>query len=757
MASSRTNKLFLKSFLTSNNIISFALGIPTITTPANLEPIAFDPAVGTQQADTPIIVTDLSQLANTLVLTIPPITGAFVAGVNGAVSGTYGADGGFLQSITIDNVTYTFDPAANSGQGGITTDGIGTPSFTYDGATKTLTVDTDTSIVGGELAMVMTTGAFIFQPPTGFTSESVVYVLVDGDGDTAGNTLTFTGSGAVDHAPIVRDDHVITNISGAGAAIAIPSYALLYNDTDADGNSITVTATSGASSGGVSPASGSPIATVTFTDSSSGGGTNTDGGSFVYTGSTTTPAGSDTGTVTVDRSQAGATLTGTGFGEVLIGRDGTNNIINANEGDDVLIGGTGNDTLNGGAGNDILDGGAGIDLINFTGGTAGVTFTLSQGVGPFSTGVLGGSLGTDTYSNMEGVTGTGFIDNLTGSSLADVINGGAGNDTITGGAGADNLTGGAGADTFVFNAVVGTSSDSNSTLRDTITDFTAGTDFVLIHATNVNNFSVATNVSATSGANGIYSADLNANAVLTDIGDVQFQSTTSLGASAAAATTAAQARTIVDLTGTSGNDTLAGGANNDTITGGAGNDTITGGAGADTFVFNAVVGTSSDSNSTLRDTITDFTAGTDFVLIHATNVNNFSVATNVSATSGANGIYSADLNANAVLTDIGDVQFQSTTSLGASAAAATTAAQARTIVDLTGTSGNDTLAGGANNDTITGGAGNDTITGGAGADSISGGDGNDTINLANSDFAVGRVDRRRRQHRRDRFYQRYER
>ena len=48
-----------ESFLTTNNIISYGLGIPAVSTPANLAPIAFDPAAGTQLADTPIIVTDL--------------------------------------------------------------------------------------------------------------------------------------------------------------------------------------------------------------------------------------------------------------------------------------------------------------------------------------------------------------------------------------------------------------------------------------------------------------------------------------------------------------------------------------------------------------------------------------------------------------------------------------------------------------------------------------------------------------------------
>ena len=381
---------FWESFLTTNNIISFAIGVGSGVTTTNLDPIAFDPAPGTQPADTPIVVTDLSQLAGTLVFSMPPVSGAFVTGPNGATQGSFGADGGHIQSITVDHVTYTFSPTANGGLGGITTSGSGTPSYTYDGTTKTLTVDSDTSAVGGELAIVMTTGAFTFQPTVGFTSESVGYVLVDGDGDTAGNTMTFTASGVVDHAPIVRDDHVITNISGASAAIAIPSWALLYNDTDADGNAITVTATSGASSGSVAPGSGSPIATVTFTDNG-----DSNGGSFVYTGSTASPAASDLGTVTVDRSQTGSTLTGTDFGEILIGRNGINNTINANAGDDVLIGGTGNDTLNGGTGADIMTGGAGAD-----------TFIIASGNSPAT---AGGSGDAGTLTGYDLITdwGTG--------------------------------------------------------------------------------------------------------------------------------------------------------------------------------------------------------------------------------------------------------------------------------------------------------------------------------------------------------------
>jgi VCBS repeat-containing protein len=182
-----------ESFLTTNNIISFALGISDAPTTTDLDPIAFDPASGTQIGDTPIIVTDLNQLTDTLVFTASSVSGSVLTGASGEASNSFGADGGHVQSITVDGVTYAFNPAANGGAGGITTSG-GDGSFTYNGTTKTLTVDTDTGASGGELAMVMTTGAFTFQPSTGFSSESVAYVLVDGDGDTASSTLQLTAS-----------------------------------------------------------------------------------------------------------------------------------------------------------------------------------------------------------------------------------------------------------------------------------------------------------------------------------------------------------------------------------------------------------------------------------------------------------------------------------------------------------------------------------------------------------------------------------
>jgi VCBS repeat-containing protein len=181
-----TEQAYWESFLTSNDIVSYALGIsnPAPST-TELAPIGFDGASETDLA--PIIVSDLNDLADTLVSTTSPASGSLLSGAN-----SFGGDGGgYVKSITVDGVTYTFDPTADGGAGSITPTG-GSGSYTYNASTKTLTVDTNTGASGGELAVKMTTGDFTFQPTSSFTSESVGFTLTDGDGDTASSTLALT-------------------------------------------------------------------------------------------------------------------------------------------------------------------------------------------------------------------------------------------------------------------------------------------------------------------------------------------------------------------------------------------------------------------------------------------------------------------------------------------------------------------------------------------------------------------------------------
>lgn len=368
-----------------------------------------------------------------------PVVGNIVLIGGGATDVQIGADenGLYLLSITVDGITYTYDP---TGDGSITASEE--HLFDFDIATQTLTVETD---AGGSFAIVMTTGAFVYTPPVGqdeMLIENIGYAVVDFDGDVVGNTVTITLN--VARPPIVRDDNIITNITDDGAAIAIPDFALLFNDTDPDGQAIEITAAGSADDGSVLT-SGSPIDTVTFTDNGDG-----DGGTFEYTG--TSNGDTDTGLVTIDRVQDNQdTLDGTQLGEILIGRDAAADTILGYDGGDVLIGQGGNDSL---------DGGAGSDTASYEGSSAAVNVNLGAGT------ASGGDAASDTLTSIENLIGSDHDDSLTGD----------GNDNVlTGGAGEDELTGGGGADTFVYTGddLVG---------DDVITDFVSLSDNIDLDA-----------------------------------------------------------------------------------------------------------------------------------------------------------------------------------------------------------------------------------------------------------------------------------
>jgi Ca2+-binding RTX toxin-like protein len=192
------------------------------------------------------------------------------------------------------------------------------------------------------------------------------------------------------------------------------------------------------------------------------------------------------------------------------------------------------------------------------------------------------------------------------------------------------------------------------------------------------------------------------------------------------------------ITGGSGNDTLVGGTGADTITGGAGSDNLTSTAGNDIFVFNVgesnAVETGVNGTANGQDLITDQAAG-DLMRFNITSADTaWDIATHVlvgtgggtttvgAATSYTTASVLVQAGTHTDTADTFDIVVRST-NVYADAAAA----QAASVINLTGTSGNDTLTVGANNDTVSGGDGNDNITGAAGNDSLTGGNGNDTI------------------------------
>lgn len=397
---------------------------------------------------------------------------------------------------------------------------------------------------------------------------------------------------------------------------------------------------------------------------------------------------------------------------------------------------------------------------------------------------------TLTEANFEArlqynLTGTTAANTLTGGRLNDTLSGGDGNDLLTGSAGSDNLSGGAGADTLIVNAVVGSSSESarvvvantttstnNDKGQDTLTSFSLTEDTIRVVATSVSSFVHGTDTTIGAGtgtevagdrasfstATGLIELNQTANNNWADAGDIAL---TFVTPSVALTETNFEARLQYNLTGTTGantltggrlNDTLSGGDGNDVLTGGAGSDSLNGGTGADTLIFNAVVGSSSDSvrvavtnttsstnNDKGQDTLTSFSLTEDTIRVVASNVTTFVHGTDTTIGAGtgtevasgdrasfsaATGLIELNQATNNNWSDLGDI---AVTFASPSVALSETGFEARLQYSLTGTTGANTLTGGVLSDTLAGGDGNDVLSGGAGNDLLRGGFESDTL------------------------------
>lgn len=229
-----------------------------------------------------------------------------------------------------------------------------------------------------------------------------------------------------------------------------------------------------------------------------------------------------------------AQVLGTAGNDAMVGGNG-DDLFQGFEGDDRLsvvqtflnqldgivnLGDPGNDTLDGGAGNDTMSGGRGSDtyivdsvgdsVIEFfssvidgetgdtiDGGTdivqSSVSFTLSNfvenltltgsndinGTGNELDNLITGNNGKNTLNGLAG------NDTLIGGNGVDILNGGAGNDQLSGGRGNDVLVGGADADRFLFDS--GRAFRRSEFGQDTIRDFVAGTDKIVLDKTTFGN------------------------------------------------------------------------------------------------------------------------------------------------------------------------------------------------------------------------------------------------------------------------------
>lgn len=228
----------------------------------------------------------------------------------------------------------------------------------HDQDGNVLSIPALSSAVNGTVARVGSN--IVFTPAAGFTgAASFVYTLSDGHGlvDTAKVSITVGGTPPANRAPDAVNDGAFA--VAYNTALSLTAAQLLANDTDPDGNALTVTGVGNATGGSVALSSGQ----IVFTPSSGYSGA----ASFTYSISDG-KGGTDTASVALNvasGSQLPQYVGTTGNDSPPVPKVATEMLGLA--GSDVLRGSVYADVLVGGSGDDHLSGGTGGDQYRFFG------------------------------------------------------------------------------------------------------------------------------------------------------------------------------------------------------------------------------------------------------------------------------------------------------------------------------------------------------------------------------------------------------
>jgi Ca2+-binding RTX toxin-like protein len=206
--------------------------------------------------------------------------------------------------------------------------------------------------------------------------------------------------------PVANTDSATT---AQNTAVTLEASTLLANDTDANGDRLSLTEVSNAVNGSVTFSNGNVIFTpsTNFTGNASFNYSISDGKGGTASGLVNVTVDPVVGTVQ-NGTKDNDTLTGNAGNDLLNGRNGNDSLI-GNAGNDILIGGNGTDFLVGSAGDDLLNGdsdndtlrgGLGTDIL--TGGNGQDIFVFASGEGIDT--ITDFKLGTDQIGLTEGLT-----------------------------------------------------------------------------------------------------------------------------------------------------------------------------------------------------------------------------------------------------------------------------------------------------------------------------------------------------------------
>lgn len=293
-----------ENFLETHNIRAFALGIGTGVSESNLDPIAFDPNDPAGPANTPILVTDESQLIDLVVGTLSTFTGNILTGAGDPVSAPddFGANGPGTPEIT----SVDLDSGATSGITG-------------------LPFDVAVAASPGEITL------------TGSLAGTDYWVLeVDSEG---------TGAGDYELTLLQPLPHTVEG----GTASLVFDYTIQDADGDTSTASLTIDITD------VPDFERLPLIVDPTPD---------DNDILVGTDQAEILGGDD-GNDTLNAGGGGDFLFGGRGSDQLFGGEG-NDVLVGGRGNDSLSGGPGDDVLSGGYGADRLTGGTGADTFVYT-------------------------------------------------------------------------------------------------------------------------------------------------------------------------------------------------------------------------------------------------------------------------------------------------------------------------------------------------------------------------------------------------------
>ena len=206
------------NFVDTNDIKSYAVGIGTgIATPDFLNYVHNVDALGDGTEDTALFVPDLAELESQLLSTVPQGAGGNVAASAGGTStSNFGADDGYVLSVVLNldqdpgtavsltAVTFTYDPAANSGAGGITNSSPSIAGTAVVGSS--VTIDSTRGFIYGSMVFDFTTGDYSYfsgGSAVQGTTFALTATVVDLDGDQATSVQTVK---VVDGKPVAKDD-----------------------------------------------------------------------------------------------------------------------------------------------------------------------------------------------------------------------------------------------------------------------------------------------------------------------------------------------------------------------------------------------------------------------------------------------------------------------------------------------------------------------------------------------------------------------